>query len=183
MNRGPLSQRINVVPYDPRWPELFAEERRLLERILAPWLAGGVHHIGSTGVPGLAAKPLIAIIVGVRDLQKSRAAYERLRRLGYVHTPHRPYEAHHFAKPSADWRKRTHNLHMTEVGSALWCERLTFRDALRADPALAAEYAALKRRLAAQCVDGADYASGKRGFVERVLLSAGVTPAPGQPSS
>jgi GrpB-like predicted nucleotidyltransferase (UPF0157 family) len=183
MTDGPPSQRITVVPYDPRWPELFAEERRLLERILGPWLAGGVHHIGSTAVPGLAAKPLIDIIAGVRDLQESRAADERLEQAGYVYTPHRPHEAHHFAKPSASWRERTHNLHLTEVGSALWRERLTFRDALRADPVLAAGYAALKQRLAAQCADGADYASGKRAFVEQVLVSAGVTPAPRQPGA
>jgi GrpB-like predicted nucleotidyltransferase (UPF0157 family) len=48
------AERINVIPYDPLWPELFAEERRLLEQVLEPWLADGVHHIGSTSVPGLA---------------------------------------------------------------------------------------------------------------------------------
>lgn len=169
---------IDVVPYDPLWPELFAEERRLLERVLAPWLAGGVHHIGSTAVPGLAAKPLIDMMAGVRSLEESRAAYEPLRQAGYVYTPHRPREAHHFSKPSASWAERTHNLHLTEVGSALWRERLAFRDALRADPALVTEYAALKQRLADQCDDGADYAAGKRSFVERVLTLAGVTPAP-----
>jgi GrpB-like predicted nucleotidyltransferase (UPF0157 family) len=170
--------RISVVPYDPLWPELFADERRLLEETLAPWLVGGVHHIGSTAVPGLAAKPLLDMMAGVRDLDDSRAAYEPLEQVGYVYTPHRPREAHHFSKPSASLRERTHNLHLTEVGSALWRERLAFRDALRADPGLAAEYAALKKRLASQCDDGADYAAGKRGFVERVLISAGVTPAP-----
>jgi GrpB-like predicted nucleotidyltransferase (UPF0157 family) len=174
-------ERVNVIPYDPLWLQLFAEERRLLERVLGPWLVGGVHHIGSTSVPGLAAKPLIDIIAGVRDLQQSRGAYAPLEQVGYVYAPHRPHEAHHFAKPSVNWWERTHNLHLTEVGSALWCERLAFRDALRSDPALAAEYAALKQRLAAQCVDGADYAARKRGFVERVLVSAGVSPALKQP--
>lgn len=173
-------ERINVVPYDPLWPELFAKERNLLEQVLAPWLDDGIHHIGSTAVPGLAAKPLIDIIAGVRDLQESRAAYEPLGKIGYVYAPHRPHEAHHFAKPSANWRERTHNLHLTEVASALWRERLTFRDALRADPFLADEYAELKQRLADRCEDGADYAACKRGFVERVLASAGVTPAPRQ---
>ena len=172
--------RINVVPYDPLWPGLFADECRLLERVLAPWLVGGVHHIGSTAVPGLPAKPLIDMIAGIRALAESRAAYEPLREVGYVHTPHRPCEAHHFSRPSANWRERTHNLHLTEVGSALWRERFAFRDALRADPALAAEYAALKQRLVDQCDDGADYAAGKRHFVERILVWAGVTPAPRQ---
>jgi GrpB-like predicted nucleotidyltransferase (UPF0157 family) len=175
-----VAERINVVPYDPLWPQLFAEERRLLERVLVPWLVGGVHHIGSTSVPGLAAKPVIDIIAGVRELQASRAAYEPLGEVGYVYTPHRPREAHHFSKPSAHWWECTHNLHLTEVGSALWRERFAFRDALRVNPVLAAEYAALKQRLASQCEDGGDYTARKRGFVERVLVSAGVTPAPRQ---
>src|ERR1700753_2814033 len=96
-------ERINVVPYDPLWPALFAGERSLLEQVLAPWLGDGIQHIGSTAVPGLAAKPLIDIIAGVRDLQESRAAYEPLVEIGYVYAPHRPHEAHHFAKPSANW--------------------------------------------------------------------------------
>jgi GrpB-like predicted nucleotidyltransferase (UPF0157 family) len=166
------------VPYDPLWPELFADECRLLERTLALWLAGGVQHIGSTAVPGLAAKPLIDMMAGVRSLEESWSAYEPLRRAGYVCTPHRPHEAHHFSKPSASPEERTHNLHLTEVGSALWRERLAFRDALRADPGLAAEYAALKQHLADQCENGPTYAAGKRSFVARVLASAGITLAP-----
>jgi GrpB-like predicted nucleotidyltransferase (UPF0157 family) len=63
--------RISVVPYDPLWAGLFADECRLLERVLAPWLVGGVHHVGSTAVPGLAAKPLLDIIAGVDDLEES----------------------------------------------------------------------------------------------------------------
>jgi GrpB-like predicted nucleotidyltransferase (UPF0157 family) len=110
------------------------------------------HRIHFCTRPG--AKPLIDIIAGIRDLQESRAAYTPLGEIGYVYTPHRPHESHHFAKRSANWWERTHNLHLTEVGSALWCERLAFGDALRADPALTAEYSALKQRLAAQCEDG-----------------------------
>lgn len=172
------TSRIDVVPYDPQWPELFANECRLLERTLAPWLDGGVQHIGSTAIPGLAAKPLIDMMAGVHSLKESRSAYEPLQRAGYVYTPHRPHEAHHFSKPSARPEERTHNLHLTEVGSALWRERLAFRDALRADPGLAAEYAALKQHLAGQCEDGSDYVAGKRSFVEHVLASAGITLAP-----
>ena len=68
-----------VVPYDPAWPERFEAERELLERILAPWLEGGVHHIGSTAVPGLAAKPILDMLAGVHDLEAARAASTPLR--------------------------------------------------------------------------------------------------------
>jgi GrpB-like predicted nucleotidyltransferase (UPF0157 family) len=66
---------IVLVPYNPEWPERFESERALLERVLAPWLEGGIHHIGSTAIPGIAAKPVIDMMAGVRDLEEaSRSA-------------------------------------------------------------------------------------------------------------
>jgi GrpB-like predicted nucleotidyltransferase (UPF0157 family) len=144
----------------------------VLERVLAPWLEGGIHHVGSTAVPGLAAKPFVDMIAGVRDLDEALAAYEPLSAQGYVHTPHRPSVAHHFDKQSSGGR---FGLHLTEAGSDLWRERLAFRDALRGDPALCAEYEALKLRLASEHPDDlAAYTAGKRAFVARVLAVSGL---------
>ena len=131
---------------------------------------------GSTAVPGLAAKPILDLLAGVRSLDAARGAFGPLGELGYVHAPHRAAEAHHFAKPSARLSELTHGLHLTEPGSDLWCERLAFRDALRRDPALLAEYAALKARLAREHGDDlAGYTAGKRALVARVLAAAGLT--------
>ncbi len=140
-----------------------------------PWLEGGIHHVGSTAIPGLAAKPIIDMIAGVRDFEEARAAYEPLAALSYRHAPHRPGIAHHFAKPSLALAEFTHSLHLTEPGSDLWRERLAFRDALRGDPALVREYETLKLRLARDHADdlGA-YTAGKREFVARVLASRGI---------
>lgn len=161
-----------VVAYDRGWPARFAAERALLERVLAPWLAGGIEHVGSTAVPGLAAKPIVDIVAGVRDLEEARGAYEPLAAASYVPDPHRPGVADHFAKPSR--QSPVFGLHLTEPGSDLWRERLAFRDALRADPALAAEYEALKLRLAREHnEDAAAYTAGKRAFVARVLAGSG----------
>ncbi len=162
-----------VVPYDPEWPRRFEEERALLERALAPWLDGGIHHIGSTAIPGIAAKPQIDMMAGVRDLEEARAAFAPLAELGYEETPHRP-RTHHFSKPAGGpW---THHLHLTEPGSDLWVERLAFRDALRADPALVAEYQALKLQMAEEERHGGSAYSAvtKRPFVARVLAQAGI---------
>jgi GrpB-like predicted nucleotidyltransferase (UPF0157 family) len=167
---------ILVVEYDPEWPRRFESERRLLERVLAPWLEGGVHHVGSTAVPGLAAKPILDMMAGVRDLDEARAAFEPLREESYLHAPHRPGIAHHFSKPSLRSPEVTHGLHLTEPGSDLWRERLVFRDALRDDPELAAEYQALKLRLAREHRrDGRAYVDGKRALVGRVLARHGLT--------
>jgi GrpB-like predicted nucleotidyltransferase (UPF0157 family) len=120
-------------------------------------------------VPGLAAKAFVDMMAGVRDFEEARAAYEPLLADGWEHTPHRPGIAHHFSKPGF-------GLHLTEPGSDLWNERLAFRDTLRADPGLVAEYAALKLQLAQEHPDdpGA-YTAGKREFVGRVLASSGLS--------
>jgi GrpB-like predicted nucleotidyltransferase (UPF0157 family) len=160
---------IEVVAYDPEWPHLFEAERARLEELLSPWLEGGIHHIGSTAIPGIAAKPLIDMMAGVASFEESRAASEPLLAAGWESTPHRPGIAHHFSKPGF-------GLHLTERGSDLWRERLAFRDALRADPELAAEYGALKLRLAREHPDDPQaYGNGKRELVGRVLAGAGLT--------
>lgn len=167
---------IVVARYDPEWPRRFERERERLERVLAPWLEGGIHHVGSTAVPGLSAKPILDMVAGVRDLEDARGAAGPLAEHGYVDDPHRPGIAHHFAKRSPTG-ETTHGLHLTEPGSDLWRERLVFRDALRADPELAHEYETLKLRLAAEHVgDGPRYTKGKREFVATVLARSGLQP-------
>jgi len=170
-----VTPAVRVVPYDPEWPRLFEREREILERVLAPFLEGGVHHIGSTAVPGLAAKPVIDMMAGVRDLEEARVAFAPLGEHGYEYTPHRP-RTHHFSKPAgAAWWHVTHGLHVTEVGTDLWRERLAFRDALRADAALALEYQELKVRLAREHgADSGAYTVAKRPFVAAVLARAGI---------
>jgi GrpB-like predicted nucleotidyltransferase (UPF0157 family) len=166
---------VGVVAYDPGWPRLFEEERALLEDVLAPWLQDGIHHVGSTAVPGLSSKPIIDMIAGVRDLEEARAAFEPLREVDYHYRAHRP-RAHLFHKPdSPEWWAKTHHLHLTQPGSDLWLERLAFRDALRADPALAAEYEAWKLEHALASGSPEAYSGDKRPFVARVLAGVGVT--------
>ena len=130
---------VRIVPYDPAWPSLFQQERSLLEAALGKWLAGPVEHFGSTAVPRLAAKPVIDIMAGVESLDASRDAIAAAGGLGYVYYPYRPDVMHWFCKPSAAFR--THHLHLVPFNSPLWIERLAFRDYLRKDPAVAAEYA------------------------------------------
>ena len=162
---------IEVAPYDARWPAAFEQERALLAEALGPWLAGPPEHIGSTAVPGLAAKPVIDIMAPVHTLAASRPAIEAARELGYVHYPYKPDVMHWFCKPSA--AHRTHHLHLVPLGSPLWRERLAFRDALRADPELRASYQALKLDLAQRhrLVREA-YTDAKTPFIEQVLRQA-----------
>jgi GrpB-like predicted nucleotidyltransferase (UPF0157 family) len=170
-------EQVLIVPYDADWPRRFEAERALLQRVLAPWLDSGIHHIGSTAIPDMAAKPVIDMMAGVRNIEEARPAFDTLREQSYLYAPHRSGIAHHFAKPSTRFSEMTHSLHLTEPGSDLWQERLAFRDVLRVDPALRAEYAALKNGLAAEHpVDVDAYTQGKRAFVARVLATVGLEP-------
>jgi GrpB-like predicted nucleotidyltransferase (UPF0157 family) len=159
---------IVVVPYDSAWPYQFDQERRDLERVLDNWLVEPIEHVGSTAVPGLAAKPVIDIMAGVESLETSRSAIAVLSDIGYCYSPYRPDVEHYFCKPSPAFR--THHLHLVPYGSAGWNDRLAFRDYLRCHPSVAREYEQLKYELAEQYrLDREAYTEAKGPFVARVL--------------
>jgi GrpB-like predicted nucleotidyltransferase (UPF0157 family) len=153
---------IEIVEHNPAWPACYVKER---ER-LAPLLPGvQLHHIGSTAVPALAAKPVIDMIALVDGLDATaesavrRASYEMPARFN-ANLAHRRFLCH----PCASFR--THHLHLVDERWAL--ERcLRFRDMLRADPPLARQYATLKRGLAARFKeDRESYTEAKTAFIQ-----------------
>ena len=159
---------VEIVPYDPSWPARFEEEQNLLLGVLSVWLAGPIEHIGSTAIPGLAAKPVIDIMAGVESLERSRPAIAALADAGYCYAPYRPDSEHWFCKPSPAFR--THHLHLIPVASRLWMEAIAFREYLRAHSDVAAEYEDLKRQLAATYrFDREAYTDGKASFVGRIV--------------
>jgi GrpB-like predicted nucleotidyltransferase (UPF0157 family) len=165
-------EQVRIVPYNPAWPARFESEKELLERAIGQWVTGGIHHVGSTAVPGLAAKPVIDVLVGVRDLPSSRACFDELAKLGYHYAPYRSEEMHWFCKPSR--AHRTYHLHMVSTSSHRYRAELTFRDVLRTRPDLAERYEGLKYELAAKYrSDREGYTDAKHDFVAEVLaLSA-----------
>ena len=158
---------VEIVPYDPSWPARFEEEEKALRQALAAWLVGPVEHIGSTAIPGLAAKPVIDVMAGVATLDASRPAIAALVELGYCYAPYRADSEHWFCKPSPAFR--THHLHLIPIGSPLWRESLAFRDYLRSHSQIAGEYEDLKRRLAVKHqFDREAYTEAKDPFVARI---------------
>ena len=161
---------VEIVPYDPSWPQLFISASREILAAIGDYVAA-LEHIGSTAVPGLAAKPVIDILVGVKNLEDAPAFLPPLFPLGYHYLPR--YEAE---LPQRRYLERiragqhTHHVHIVTLESDFFRTHLLFRDALRADPALAADYAALKIRLAAQYrTDRSAYTDGKSAFIQSVL--------------
>jgi GrpB-like predicted nucleotidyltransferase (UPF0157 family) len=159
---------IQLVPPDPDWPARFERERAALEEAIGEWTCGGIHHVGSTAVPGLEAKPIIDILVGVRDLETARACFGPLAGLDYLYAPYLAEEMHWFCKPHP--ARRTHHLHLVPIGSKRYRDEIAFRDRLRADRQLAARYAALKRELAERHRDDREaYTEAKSTFVAATL--------------
>ncbi|MBL8339758.1 MAG: GrpB family protein [Rhodoferax sp.] len=164
----PMTAPVHIVDYQPAWPGLFAQEQALLTFVLAPWLVGPIAHIGSTAVPGLAAKPVIDMMAPVADLDSARPAIDALVAAGYVYHPYRGDVMHWFCKPSPE--HRTHHLHVVPLGSSWWQAQIAFRDALRQNPACRDAYQTLKRRLAdAHPRDREAYTQAKGPFIAGVL--------------
>ena len=162
-----LEAPVEIVPYDPSWLMRFNEEAEVLRRALATWLAGAIEHIGSTAIPGLAAKPVIDIMAGVQGLEASRPAIEAATELGYCYAPYQVEFEHWFCKPSPAFR--THHLHLIPVGTPQWLRPIAFRDYLRVHSDVAVEYEALKRRLAQEHhLDRGAYTQAKRPFINQI---------------
>lgn len=164
-------ERIHLRAYDPEWPGQFAAEAEVLQGVLGPHIVGGIHHVGSTAVPGLTAKPIIDIMIGVADLESARPCIDLLAASDYCYAPHRPDVMHWFCKP--DPAHRTHHLHLVPTGSRRFTDVLAFRDYLRTHPAAVREYEALKRRLALQHAHDRDaYTDGKSAMVAAITADA-----------
>lgn len=170
-----------VVDYDPQWPTLFEEERARIASAVGHIVAG-VHHVGSTSIPGMAAKPILDIAVMLREFQDGERCIGPLESIGYTHRGLNPdIPGDRFFVKGLPPRERgpggeeirTHILHMYPLDSPLAHNHLAFRDYLIAQPKLAAEYAQLKFALADKYPDDrVSYGKGKASFIRAVLAKA-----------
>ncbi|RQP21144.1 GrpB family protein [Piscinibacter terrae] len=165
---------VVVAPYCAEWPLRFAEVKAELLPVFAP-AAVAVEHIGSTAIPGLAAKPIIDVLLGTDSLATIENKINGLSQLGYEYIakyegefPNRRY----FVRAAAASLPRV-NLHAVVLGSSFWQEHLAFRNALRSNASLVAQYEQLKLQLASRFAhDRPSYTAAKAPFIEAVLASA-----------
>lgn len=157
-----------VVPHDPEWAAAFAAETRALAAAIGETCTA-LHHIGSTAVPGILAKPIIDMLGVARSFERLDGATGRIEALGYTAMGAFGIEGRrYFRKDDAEGR-RTHHLHVFETGSPHIKRHLAFRDYLRSHPEKAREYSALKAALVAS---GAPYQDGKDAFVKAAEAEA-----------
>ncbi len=165
-----MSDPIFVVPYDPRWPERFRALGTALRGALGE-IALRIDHIGSTAVPGLAAKPIIDVQISVTTLESLHRYRVPLEKAGFVFRAANPdLSKRYFREMPGD--RRTH-IHVRRGGS--WSEQgaLLFRDYLRAHEDDARAYGAVKYRLAEEYRDDrGSYAEGKASFIWEIMVQA-----------
>lgn len=137
--------KVIIVEYNPQWPLLFDREAERIRNVVDGDLINRIEHFGSTAVPGLAAKPIIDLLVGVHSLvQAKQIAISQLQTLDYAYWYDNPDpQRMFFIKGLPPSSHRTHHIHMVEPDSRLW-ERLAFRDYLCEHPHEAANYAQFK---------------------------------------
>jgi len=168
---------IRLVPYDPEWPARF---KRLRATLLAA-LSGSevsVEHVGSTAVPGLAAKPILDIDVVFAGTTTFAEVRSKLEAVGYVYKGDQVIAGREAFRAEGDDVPRegnasrwpSHHVYVCRTDSRELRRHIAFRDALRASPSLVARYAALKRTLAHDSGDDREaYTEAKSDFVEEVI--------------
>ena len=165
----PHNAPINLADYDPGWPALFAREAARIRAALDD-RAVQVEHVGSTSVPGLAAKPIVDILLAVPDSADEQAYVPALEAVGYVLRAREPdwFEHRMFKGPDTDV-----NLHVFTVGAAEIDRMLLFRDWLRANDDDRDAYLQVKRDLAQQTWRHVQhYADAKTAIVEQIIARA-----------
>jgi GrpB-like predicted nucleotidyltransferase (UPF0157 family) len=163
---------VVIVDYDPAWPARFEKERAAIATAFGGAMEGvaAIEHVGSTAIPGCAAKPVIDIMIGVRSLADGLRCITPIVRFGYECMGEAGLPGRIYFRKGAP---RTHHIHFVEHECDFWVRHLLFRDTLRARPDLVEQYSALKRGLAATFGhDRIGYTEAKSPFIESALARA-----------
>lgn len=167
---------VDIVAYDPEWPTIASIEINKLREMLPSSKIIDLQHVGSTAIPGMAAKPIVDIQIAVPSLEEMKViAIPALQKLGYEYWYENPDpERMFFVKGMPPFgEKRTHHIHIFEPTSKHWFEKIAFRDYLISHPEVSKEYGRLKITLAQKhTFDREEYTNAKGEFVSRILKLA-----------
>jgi len=177
---------VRIVDYDPRWPEMYADERARVVEAAGGWLVN-IQHVGSTAVPGLAAKPVVDMMAAVSSLADAKHIIEPLAALGYDYVPEYEVEMperRYFRKGRRGSDGDKYHLHVVELGGEFWRRHLAFRDYLRTHADAVRQYAELKQRLAVEHGTDMDgYTDAKSEFIRGIERKAAAAPSPSSPAA
>jgi len=165
---------MDVVEYDKNWVTLFEIEKELLANILKNNIVR-IEHFGSTSIPGLSSKPIIDIMVLVRDINEIEPHNDEMKRFGYTaRGEHGMTGCRYFVKCKADMLNHSHHVHIyQENGNPFIVEALLFRDYLRVNKEARKKYETVKKELSKQFYyEPLAYTDGKHDCVAEILKEA-----------
>lgn len=161
-----MMRKIEVVPYENHWVEKFQQEAKRLQEAMPEVVK--IHHIGSTSVPGLAAKPIIDMVMEVENIECVDNWNPQFQQLGYIVKGENGISGRRFFIHGTE-EKRSYHLHVYEKGNSEITRHLAFRDYMMAHCEEARAYAMLKEELAEKYTYDADqYVEGKTTFVRTI---------------
>ncbi len=165
--------KVSIIDYDEKWAAIFEEEKALLQRLLND-VHVEIEHIGSTSVAGLAAKPIVDIMIGLEDLSIADQLIPKIIESNYTYI-----KAYESEMPDRRYFTRglqnqdTHHLHMVAIGGEFWTRHLLFRNYLRVNSNARDEYMGLKKELAKRdWKDVNEYCEAKTAFIRRAEEAA-----------
>ncbi|MBB3310902.1 GrpB-like predicted nucleotidyltransferase (UPF0157 family) [Rhizobium sp. BK196] len=165
---------VRLANPNAKWREAYLLEEARIRNALGP-LAIDIQHFGSTAIPGIKAKPIIDILIGVRRLDDGLACIKPMEAIGYDYAGADIVPDDHLFGRGVMGETRTHLAHVVEYQGFNWRRDIFFRDRLRNDPALAIAYEGLKIGLAEKYAESrAAYTGAKKDFIDRVLAEAGL---------
>src|SRR3954452_6601927 len=172
VSSGPVPT-IVIEDYDPEWPALYEQMRAILAETLGG-VVEQIEHVGSTSVPGLGAKPIVDVMVGLHSGIDLNGCVEPLKNLGLEYIPRyeveMPYRRFFHGRPPEF--PYAYNVHVVHVGHDFWENHLLFRDYLRAHPEAAKAYEAHKRELAPRFTNSNLYSDAKTEFIQSMHAAA-----------
>ena len=159
-------RRVEVVSYNPNWKEMYKEESEKIKNILNDIIID-IHHIGSTAIPGIKAKPVIDILVEVEDIEEVDQYNHKMKELGYEVMGEYGIPKRRFFRKGGN--NRTHHIHIFQVGNEEIERHINFKEYLIAHPDKAREYSKLKEKLANKYTyDVENYINGKSDFIKEI---------------
>lgn len=167
-----MVEPVIIVSYDSNWKTLYQKERDEIVAHIGEYILD-IQHMGSTSVEGLAAKPIIDMMIGIPSLDDAKHCIPPLEAMGYEYVPEfeKDLPMRRYLRKSTGGI-RTHHIHMVERSSDFWSKHITFRDILRSDTSVRDAYGALKYRLAQTYRDDREgYTDAKTDFIETALLT------------
>ncbi len=172
LNQFKDSRKVEVVPHDPTWRLTFIKDSKQIALAMEENIVT-IHHIGSTAIPNIYAKPIIDFLIEVKDIAKVDARNPAMTALGYEAMGEFGIPGRRFFRKNSASGKRTHHLHAFEAESPEVKRHLAFRDYAIAHPEVAQKYSELKRELAKTYPeDIQSYMNGKNGFIKEVEKKA-----------